>query len=158
MSTELISMEELIARLRQRMKTDDHGCWIWIGCITWNGYGVISVNNRQIMTHRASWLCHVGPIPDGLFVLHKCDVRNCVNPDHLFIGTKRDNALDMVAKGRHYSDTRLRTHCPQGHPYSGKNSRGARICQTCQSKRTLEFYHAHKTLKNNGGSNGTRTG
>lgn len=65
------------------------------------GYGVIYFNGRQTYTHRVSYELHVGPIPDGLFILHRCDVPACVNPDHLFVGSAADNVADMMAKGRH---------------------------------------------------------
>jgi hypothetical protein len=52
------------------------------------------------LAHRMSWEMHFGPIPEGMLVLHHCDVRRCVRPDHLFLGTARDNTRDMIAKGR----------------------------------------------------------
>lgn len=58
---------------------------------------------RQVRAHRISWVLNVGAIPAGLNVLHKCDVRCCVNPAHLFIGTQKDNVLDMIAKDRRRS-------------------------------------------------------
>jgi hypothetical protein len=61
----------------------------------------MSVNKRTTFAHRVAWIAFKGPIPPGLFVLHKCDVRSCVNPDHLFLGSNYDNVADMVAKGRH---------------------------------------------------------
>lgn len=83
-------------------KTDKtSGCWLWRGASVPRGYGVIYFNGRQTYTHRVSYELHVGPIPDGLFVLHRCDVPACVNPDHLFIGSAADNVADMMAKGRH---------------------------------------------------------
>lgn len=64
------------------------------------GYGRIQMNGKKHFAHRASWRAFHGEIPDGLFVLHKCDVRCCVNPEHLFLGTNSDNMLDAYAKGR----------------------------------------------------------
>lgn len=76
------------------------GCWIWgagrAGC----GYGQFQFKGRQIGAHRASWILYRGEIPAGAFVLHKCDVRCCVNPDHLFLGSNKDNVKDMISKGR----------------------------------------------------------
>lgn len=76
------------------------GCWLWLGRIDTQGYGQMSVSNRQTLVHRISWELKNGPVPAGLLVCHKCDVRTCVNPDHLFVGTVKDNALDMIKKGR----------------------------------------------------------
>ena len=77
-----------------------HDCWLWTGYTHKNGYGGIRVNQKQIKTHRYSYTLYRGPIPPGLLVLHSCDVRNCVNPRHLFLGTQKDNVQDMMHKGR----------------------------------------------------------
>jgi hypothetical protein len=82
------------------------GCWLWTAQIKADGYGVARYNKKQGLAHRASWEMHNGPIPSGLCVLHRCDVRCCVNPDHLFLGSHADNMADMKAKGRR----RNRTH------------------------------------------------
>jgi hypothetical protein len=86
----------------ERVEFDPNGgCWLWSGSLDVGGYGLIGGNGvHNIKVHRLSYSVNVGPIPDGLFVLHKCDVRACCNPDHLFVGTKQDNALDAVRKGR----------------------------------------------------------
>jgi hypothetical protein len=81
-----------------------------------------------------------GPIPDGLHVLHRCDIPACVNIDHLFLGTHSDNMQDIVAKGRHTSNRagflRNKTHCAQGHPYTEENIgigvHGHRYCRICK--------------------------
>jgi len=72
------------------------GCWLWTGGMHRSGYGML----RSGKTHRVSWRLFRGEIPQGLYVLHKCDVRCCVNPDHLFLGSHRDNMKDMSRKGR----------------------------------------------------------
>lgn len=75
-------------------------CWLWQKSLA-NGYGQFQVNKKPWLTHRLSWVLHFGDIPNGLWVLHRCDVRNCVNPKHLFLGTSRDNVLDAMKKNRH---------------------------------------------------------
>lgn len=81
-------------------------CWLWGGGVTVYGYGYFYVGSKQKFAHRAAWETHRGGIPKGLCVLHRCDTRLCVNPDHLFLGTRRDNLADMTAKGRRVSGER----------------------------------------------------
>lgn len=76
-------------------------CWLWTGAKTISGYGCMRVNGENIVAHRVSWEILNGDIPNGLCVLHKCDVRPCIRPDHLFLGTRGDNARDAMSKGRH---------------------------------------------------------
>jgi len=85
------------------VQKSENGCWIWSGTRTKFGHGMFSVDGKQVYTHRLSWEMHNGPIPDGLHVLHRCDVPSCVRPDHLFLGTQADNIRDMVEKGRHWT-------------------------------------------------------
>lgn len=75
-------------------------CWEWIGLKNETGYGTLTVRQQRWLAHRLSWTLHRGPIPNGLCVLHKCDFPPCVNPDHLFLGTRTDNHADMIRKGR----------------------------------------------------------
>lgn len=75
------------------------GCWIWHGSTVSNGYGTLSVG-RTKLAHRYAYETFVGPIGQGLDCCHKCDNRKCVNPWHLFLGTRRDNMRDCVAKNR----------------------------------------------------------
>lgn len=74
-------------------------CWLWTGACSC-GYGAFRFNGKNIKAHRFSWFIHNGMIPNAICVLHKCDVRSCVNPKHLFLGTYKDNTNDMVKKGR----------------------------------------------------------
>lgn len=78
-------------------------CWIWTASVDRKNYGRIGKcdgTTKWIAAHRLSYIIHHGPILDGLCVLHKCDNPPCVNPDHLFLGTIKDNSLDMYQKGR----------------------------------------------------------
>lgn len=76
-------------------------CWEWTGTVGQRyGYGQIRIGNVLWAAHRLSYTVHFGEVPEGLFVLHRCDNRKCTNPSHLFLGTLQDNVADMVAKGR----------------------------------------------------------
>jgi hypothetical protein len=74
-------------------------CWYWVGARHKLGYGLLPMLGES-KAHRVSWRLYHGAIPEGMSVLHKCDVRCCVNPHHLFLGTQTDNMRDMVSKGR----------------------------------------------------------
>lgn len=90
--------------------TKTHTCWLWTGANNGKGYGRLYVGGKFVYPHRYSFKLHIGDIPTGMLVCHSCDVRNCVNPDHLFLGTSKDNTQDMISKGRLRSATKLSEH------------------------------------------------
>jgi hypothetical protein len=96
-------MADIHPILASRSMAMPNGCIEWKGRIRPDGYGEVRMKGiyGPVLTHRASWMLHVGPIPDGLHVLHRCDNRPCINPDHLWIGTNKDNHDDKCAKCRH---------------------------------------------------------
>src|SRR5665811_1223275 len=75
-------------------------CWEWTGYKNGKGYGVINLQGQRVLAHRMAWELKNGPVPDGLFVLHRCDNPPCCNLKHLWLGTKADNNNDMTTKGR----------------------------------------------------------
>lgn len=108
-------------------------CIEWTGYCDPYGYGKIHRDHRTQLVHRYHWEKVNGPIPDGLHVLHKCDNPPCYNLEHLYLGNDLDNAKDRAERGRHHSSKK--THCPQGHEYSGSNlyisPNGKRSCRLC---------------------------
>jgi hypothetical protein len=121
-------------------------CWLW-NSTKREGYGLFYVNGKTLSAHRFSFEICVGEIPTDKFVLHKtiCSNRHCVNPDHLYIGTQKDNVKDADSQGkvrgwmrRGNSFNRSKTHCPKGHPYSEENTyyrQSRRHCLTCMKER-----------------------
>lgn len=75
-------------------------CWLWVGATSGEGYGTLWIGYSNVSAHRFSYELHKGSIPDDMLVCHTCDVRNCVRPSHLWLGTPIDNQNDMYNKGR----------------------------------------------------------
>lgn len=125
------------------------GCWLWMRALGTSGYGITYRDGIQIRAHRLAYELANGPIPAGLFALHRCDIRSCCNPSHLFLGTMQDNHDDMHRKGRGRSgwQNKIKTHCKHGHPLSGANlfygTDGHRRCQTCH-RNTVAAHRARK--------------
>ena len=76
------------------------GCHIWDGCLDRQGYGVVRFRGKNNYSHRLIYEFAKGSIPEGVFVCHHCDTPSCMNPDHLFLGTQKDNMADCINKGR----------------------------------------------------------
>ncbi len=145
----LIVTPALVARFMSQVHVDygmPDGCWIWTGTKNKQGYGHFKVKNKmqkfQInFSHRVAYQIFNGCIYDNLIVCHTCDNPFCVNPIHLFLGTHKDNALDMISKGRH--NEARKTHCPQGHEYNTENTyilpnTNNRSCITCKKLNYLK--------------------
>lgn len=101
----------------------ESGCWLWLGSWHKTGYGKLSSNGRNtIVVPRLFYTHFKGPIPDGLHVCHKCDTPACCNPDHLFLGEPKDNAVDreMKQRGRHAWYIPKRARRARHKPYATK--------------------------------------
>jgi hypothetical protein len=132
MPTQVLFEHAKTRLMKHREINPETQCWTWHGQKSLR-YGKTHVGREfQIDLHRLSYMLFVGPIPDGKFVLHHCDNPPCWNPDHLWIGTNRENLIDMTNKGRHRNQ--LKTHCPYGHPLDGCTQR-QRYCKTCDRLR-----------------------
>ena len=94
------------SRFYQKVRKEPSGCHEWTGHVMRNGYGQVSFHQKPEYSHRVAWELAFGPIPEGKYILHKCDNRKCVNPEHLFTGTFQDNMDDMVRKKRQASGNR----------------------------------------------------
>lgn len=113
-------------------------CWKWMGAVTSKGYGVTGEGGKNIIASRASWIVNRGPIPNGKFVLHRCDNPPCTNPEHLFLGTKGDNWRDALQKGRRKLKPPS-TICAKGHTKpSGKR------CPTCMEEYVRQYDETHR--------------
>lgn len=129
------------AQILSRVQMPETGCWLWTGAVDWSGYGRMRFRgeNRRVM--RVMWSAHNRQEwPKGMHCLHSCDVRLCVNPEHLRPGTSADNRRDAMEPGRAKPRPR-KTHCPQGHPYSGDNAvyypaHKWPYCRACQRARS----------------------
>lgn len=139
-----------IARFWSRVdKSVTPDCWIWTGTVDRCGYGQLSVNGTVVRAHRFSWEMHHGrSFPEGMHGCHVCDTPGCVNPLHIFPGTRFDNMQDSVQKGRAAKYNSAKTHCPSGHEYSADNThvsaKGRRVCLTCRTRNRRAFEARNK--------------
>lgn len=128
----LMTIEEIF---HSHIKIETYDCWTWTGSIL-NGYGRLTYKGQTKKAHRVSWELYYGIFNTKLYVCHKCDNTECVNPNHLFLGSPKDNMKDMVAKNRAKNQHKNKTHCKNGHPLNSENvyasPNGQRVCKPCR--------------------------
>ncbi len=128
---------------RYSVPIPEAGCFLYVGCLNGNGYGLVKHDGKTRQAHRVSYELACGPIPKGKMLCHTCDVRSCVNPKHLYPGTNSDNQKDARRRGRHHQSNK--TQCPSGHAYSAENTyiwRERRYCRICVNGYTKAWREA----------------
>ncbi len=145
-----LTSSTLITRFLKKieMLPEAPGCWIWMGCLSNAGYGVIKDHDTKILlVHRLSYEHFRGPIPTDLECDHLCRLRCCCNPWHIELVTRAVNVkrglVPAIVRARH----RIITHCPNGHEYSPENTRyvkGCRLCRKCGAIDSARRYQRRK--------------
>jgi hypothetical protein len=138
----------LAERFYVKLRPLANGCWEWIASSSSRGYGEIwdgAAGKNRKATHVSWELAHGKPFPAGMYACHSCDNPACVNPEHIFVGSQKDNLRDASDKKR--LPAQSKTHCKSGHPLSGanmrtipnSNGRARRQCIQCDEKRKRDY-------------------
>jgi hypothetical protein len=122
---------------RHYIPEPNSGCWLWLGTVGTAGYGgFVAKSYNETLAHRFAYKAFVGPIPEDMTVDHRCNVKICVNPDHMRLMTRGQNT------SRYYDEM---TSCRAGHPYTDENTwvskNGFRYCRTCSRLRDISRYY-----------------
>jgi hypothetical protein len=120
LSPEQRRKDKIESRFFAKIVKNSDGCWYWIAHRDSGGYGNFRMNGRLEKAHRASWMIHSGEISKGIEVCHKCDNPPCVNPEHLFLGTPKENMQDCIAKKRFMSPARIAAQTRGSDRYNAK--------------------------------------
>lgn len=123
-----------VQRAMRKIVVIPSGCWLWEGPVHPKGYAQTNYRGETVRIHRKLYeLAHNVDLTPEQFVCHKCDVRNCINPAHIWLGDAARNNQDAGKKGRHHNS--VKTHCPYGHAYDAENTyitpAGLRNCKAC---------------------------
>ena len=129
------------------------GCWIWMLSLT-HDYGKAKLLGQTWRAHRLFWEIYKGDIPINLLILHRCDIKCCVNPGHLYLGSQSDNVGDILARQTPNWGRKVGTNtvCKYGHTLEGKNvawdKKGKRYCMRCSSARSSAAYFNRRAQRN----------
>lgn len=135
-------LEERFWQFVEKSKT---GCWYWLGSTNAHGYGQIKENGTTQRAHRLSWQIHFGSIPEGMLVCHSCDVRRCVAPAHLFLGSVQDNMSDMTNKGRRSAQRGEEAHKAKLTQEQANEIRRRHTDEQLSSRKLAKIYGIHFT-------------
>ena len=149
MKTNRVNIDQgVINRFEDKIYYGLDGCWYWTHSINNKGYGCLGINKKAMLAHRVSYLIHNPDVNiDGVLICHECDNPLCVNPDHLFIGTHKENTADMISKGRSMLifNSRRNGMCKQGHALDHPNIYTYRyvtgdkiVCKICHKNNKLK--------------------
>ena len=111
---------------------DANGCWLWRGGKNKKGQGVVRYEGKNWITSRLAWYLTSGKTPPKMYVCHKCDNASCINPEHLFLGTPKDNTQDMINKGRRRPERpklKIWSKCHPDRPYLARD-----MCSACYQR------------------------